>query len=68
MIWLFVNLPIAAVFFLAYSLIPLWLVIKHPDTGPSTPARTEPAAHSEDPQRLHPVPGRLGGPHPAVRR
>jgi hypothetical protein len=45
-IWLYVNLPIAAVFFLAYSLIPLWMVIKYPDTGSTAPARTEPPAKS----------------------
>jgi hypothetical protein len=31
--YLWLNVPIAAVIFLAMSLIPLWMVIKHPDTG-----------------------------------
>jgi hypothetical protein len=28
-------------FFLAWTLIPLWLVFKHPDTGPGIPAGPE---------------------------
>jgi hypothetical protein len=31
--YLWLNVPIAALIFLAMSLIPLWMVIKHPDTG-----------------------------------
>jgi hypothetical protein len=32
--WLWLNVPLMAVFFLAMAGIPLWLVFKHPDTGP----------------------------------
>lgn len=31
--YLWLNVPIAMLFFLAMSLIPLWMVIKRPDTG-----------------------------------
>jgi hypothetical protein len=37
MTWFWLNIPLAAVLFLAMSGIPLWLVIKHPDTGPDIP-------------------------------
>ncbi len=36
--WFWLNIPLALLFFLAWTLIPLWMVIKHPDTGPSTAA------------------------------
>ena len=36
--WLWINLPIAAVFFLAMTAIPLWLAIRRTDTGPSAVA------------------------------
>jgi hypothetical protein len=31
--WFWLNIPIGAVLFAAMVSIPLWLVIKHPDTG-----------------------------------
>jgi hypothetical protein len=34
--WLWVDIPLCVLFFLAVSGIPLWMVIKHPDTGPSS--------------------------------
>lgn len=36
--WLWLNISLATPIFLAVTLIPLWLVIKHPDTGPPAPA------------------------------
>ena len=33
--WFWLNIPLDAVFFLAMTGIPLWLVFKHPDTGPA---------------------------------
>ena len=33
MIWFVLNIPLAVAFFAALVGIPLWLVIKHPDTG-----------------------------------
>ena len=39
MSWLWLNIPLASVFFLATTMIPLWLVIKHPDSRPETAAR-----------------------------
>jgi hypothetical protein len=32
-LWFWLNIPLGAVIFLAIVGIPLWLVIKHPDTG-----------------------------------
>jgi hypothetical protein len=32
--WLWINIPLMAVFFLAMTGIPLWLVVRHPDRGP----------------------------------
>ena len=31
MSWFWLNIPLAALFFLAATAIPLWLVIRHPD-------------------------------------
>jgi hypothetical protein len=31
--WFWLNIPVGAVLFAAMVGIPLWLVIKHPDTG-----------------------------------
>jgi len=33
--WLWIDIPLCALFFLAVCGIPLWMVIKHPDTGPN---------------------------------
>jgi len=33
--WLWLNIPLMAVFFLAMTGIPLWLVFSRPDTGPA---------------------------------
>ncbi len=35
MAWFWLNIPLAILFFLTWTLIPMWLVVKHPDTGPS---------------------------------
>jgi hypothetical protein len=35
MSWFWLNIPLAAVFFLATAGIPMWLVLRHPDTGAS---------------------------------
>jgi hypothetical protein len=32
--WLWINIPLMAMFFLAMTGIPLWLVFRHPDRGP----------------------------------
>ncbi len=48
MTWFWLNIPLGALFFLAISAIPLWMVIRHPDdrpastdaTGTSAAART----------------------------
>jgi hypothetical protein len=36
--WFWLNVPLMAVFFLAWSGIPLWLVLRHPDTAPVSSA------------------------------
>lgn len=41
--WFWLNIPLDAVFFLAVTSIPLWLVFRHPDTRPA-PAAPEPSA------------------------
>jgi hypothetical protein len=35
--WLWLNIPLAALIFLAVTGIPLWLVVRHPDAGPAWP-------------------------------
>ncbi|HXW43221.1 MAG TPA: hypothetical protein VEL03_00430 [Streptosporangiaceae bacterium] len=47
--WLWLNIPLDAIFFLAVTGIPLWLVLRHPDVGPAAAASpvAEPAG-SED--------------------
>ena len=34
--WLWLNAPLAAVFYLAMTVMPLWLVFKHPDARPAS--------------------------------
>jgi hypothetical protein len=40
--WLWANVPLMMVFFAAIAGVPLWLSLRHPDTGPptSSPAET----------------------------
>ena len=42
--WLWLNVPLMAVFFLAMAGVPLWLVFRHPDTGPAAVPVGGPAA------------------------
>jgi len=42
MSWLWLNVPLAALFFVAWSGIPLWMVLRHPDR-PHQPATRAPA-------------------------
>jgi hypothetical protein len=37
--WLWLNVPLMAVFFLAMTGIPLWLTFKHPDRRPAQQAQ-----------------------------
>jgi hypothetical protein len=39
--WLWLNIALGALIFLAVSGIPLWMVIKHPDTAPAWPEALE---------------------------
>jgi hypothetical protein len=48
--WLWLNIPLMAVFFLAMTGIPLWLVYRRPDTGPAlVPAAGQPRVVQPDP-------------------
>ena len=42
--WIWLNMPLGALIFLAVAGIPLWMVIKHPDTGPDGQAARRTAA------------------------
>jgi hypothetical protein len=52
MAWLWLNIPLMALMFGAVCGIPVWLVIKHPDTAPmpvgggDTVPQARPAAHA----------------------
>jgi hypothetical protein len=52
MTWLLLNIPLAVLFFALWVGIPMWLVLKHPDTGATlaaAPAVTRlPARRHED--------------------
>jgi hypothetical protein len=66
MTWFWMNVPLASLFFLAWTLVPLWLVFKHPDTGPGIPAGQE---HSTG-RAMEAMPGSAladGPPAPAIR-
>ena len=32
--WFWMNVPLAAIFIAVWAGVPLWQVLKHPDTGP----------------------------------
>jgi hypothetical protein len=38
MTWLLLNVPLMIMFFALWAGIPVWLVLKHPDTGPAVAA------------------------------
>ncbi len=42
--WFWMNIPFATVIFLAMTMIPLWIVIKHPDVRKGTPGPARPAS------------------------
>jgi len=52
MTWLLLNVPLIVLFFALWVGVPMWLVLKHPDTGPAltaAPAVTRlPARRLED--------------------
>ena len=50
MTWLVLTIPLAILFFALWVGIPLWLVLKHPDTGPTL---AEAAAVTRLPARDH---------------
>jgi hypothetical protein len=50
MIWLLLNLLMAAPFFAAWTGVPLWLVFKHPDRGDERQTASGPArSHGAEP-------------------
>jgi hypothetical protein len=61
MTWFWLNIPLGAVFFLAISAIPFWMVIRHPDDRPaSTDAAGTSAAASAGPVMAAAVTQRAG--------
>jgi hypothetical protein len=59
MTWFWLNIPLAMLFFLAMTVIPLWLVIKHPDTGPQSSGS---ARRADGRTAAVPVPGPAANP------
>jgi hypothetical protein len=45
-LWFWLNIPFGAVVFAAMVAIPLWLVIKRPDTGPEVAEAAVTSIHS----------------------
>jgi len=60
MLWFWLSIPLAAVFFGAWYLIPMWMVLTHPDWGPQ-PA----AGHSAQTAGPEPVAAPDRPEHPA---
>ncbi len=62
--WIWLNLPLGLLIVLAVAGIPMWLVIKHPDTRPESPARR--AAYRPDLVPAYAVASQAGpaGPQP----
>ncbi len=54
--WLWINIPLMAVFFLAVTGIPLWLVFKHPDRRPAQQGQVLPDSVPARQGVLQPVP------------
>jgi hypothetical protein len=50
MTWLLLNIPLMLLFFALCVGVPMWLVLRHPDTGP---ARAEAPAVTRLPARRH---------------
>jgi hypothetical protein len=52
MTWLWLNAPLIVLFFALWAGVPMWLVLKHPDTGPALTAAPSvtrlPARRHED--------------------
>jgi hypothetical protein len=44
MTWFWLNIPLGALFFLAISAVPLWMVIRHPDDRPAGTDAADPSA------------------------
>jgi len=40
--WFWINVPLMVAFFAIWTGVPLWLSIRHPDTGPVTLAASSP--------------------------
>jgi hypothetical protein len=60
--WFWMNIPLAATIFAIWTGVPLWLVLKHPDTGPQPRVRDtgpQPRVRDTGPQAHVPHPPRL---------
>ena len=65
MTWFLLNMPLAALFILAWTLIPFWLVSRHSDTPPGTSgtARARASSHPKSPPCSSPSPLPERAPH-----
>jgi hypothetical protein len=54
MFWFWLNMPLAALCFAAWSGIPLWMVLRHANWGPE-PGHAPHSGHSAQPPELEPV-------------
>jgi hypothetical protein len=59
MAWFWLNIPLCALIFGAVCGIPVWLVLKHPDTAPLPAGRSDTIAQAR--------PLALAGPNTAAR-
>jgi hypothetical protein len=65
--WFWMNIPLAALIFAVWTGVPLWLVLRHPDTGPQLRVpKTPPAARPGAPASSQPADA--GRPRQAGRR
>ena len=66
MIWLWLNLLMAAPFFAVWVGVPLWLVFKHPDRGHERRAASGPArSHRPSPPNRNSCASPDAGKHPS---
>jgi hypothetical protein len=66
--WLWLNISLAALIFLAVTGTPLWLVIKHPDTAPAWPEAPEGGATRQPRPALTALPAATPDPRAQAER
>jgi hypothetical protein len=59
--WFWTNIPLEAIFFGAWVAIPMWLCIKHPDTGPAAVTAAAPATPALISESIEELSGELVG-------